>query len=335
MQPPQHQVERQLADAWPPDKWHGLTVIIAVSGGADSVALFRAMNALREQKSGRLLVGHLNHQLRGAESDQDEAFVRQLAASLDCPCFVGHAERLRADAPDGLEAAARDARYQFLRELADREGARYVVLGHTLDDQAETILHRIVRGTGIAGLAGMPTTRRLSDLTTLVRPLLAVRREQLRDYLRECGQLYCEDSSNSEQHYTRNRIRHDLIPLLESQFNAKVCDALIRLGRYADQVQQVIEQLVANLCEQHVGKTADGVSVHCLPVAHQPKHVLCEMLIAIWKAQGWPMQAMSGQKWEEVASLVCREPTETQKICLPGNVVAERIGATLSLRRSS
>jgi tRNA(Ile)-lysidine synthase len=335
MERPQHQVERQLADAWPPEKWRGLTVIIAVSGGADSVALLRAMIALRDQGAGRLLVGHLNHQLRGVESDQDEAFVRQLAASLDCRCFVGHAGRLRADAPDGLEAAARDARYQFLRELADREGARYVVLGHTFDDQAETILHRIVRGTGIAGLAGMQAARRLSDLTTLVRPLLAVHREQLRDYLHECGQLYREDSSNSEQQYTRNRIRHDLIPLLESQFNAKVCDALVRLGRYADQVQQIIEELVADLCGQHIEKTADGVSLDCSPVAHQPQHVLCEMLIAVWKAQGWPMQAMSGQKWEEVASLVSNELTEAQKICLPGNVIAERTGATLSLTRSA
>ena len=330
---PEHSVERQLADAWPPDKWRDLTVVVAVSGGADSVALLRAMNVLRDQGAGRLLVGHLNHQLRGLESEQDEVFVRQTAASLNCPCFVGYAERLPADAVDGLEAAARDARYQFLRELADREGARYVALGHTFDDQAETILHRIVRGTGIAGLAGMQTARRLSELTTLVRPLLAVHREQLRDYLRECGHTYREDSSNSEQQFTRNRIRHDLIPRLESQYNAKVGEALVRLGKYADQVQQIIEELVDNLSEQHVQETADGVSVNCSPVAHQPQHIRCEMLIAIWKRLGWPLQAMSGQKWEEVASLICAELPENQKICLPGNVIAERTAATLSLTR--
>ena len=178
MKSPRHNVENLLAHAWPPVRWRDVTVIVGVSGGADSVALLRALCALREA-SGRLLVGHMNHHLRGEESDQDERFVGQLAETLHCPLFVGNADSLLDDSPDGIEAAARQARYQFFQDLADREGARYVALAHTFDDQAETIMHRIVRGTGISGLAGMRTHRRLSDLTTIVRPLLAVGRGQL------------------------------------------------------------------------------------------------------------------------------------------------------------
>ena len=131
--------------------WDDVSLLLAVSGGADSVGLLRAMVELKGSGAGRIFVAHFNHALRGAESDADAAFVSELCQRLDLPCETGTADtaQLARDEGDGLEAAARGVRYAFLRATAERLGARYVVTAHTADDQAETILHRIVRGTGV------------------------------------------------------------------------------------------------------------------------------------------------------------------------------------------
>ncbi len=154
-------LEHKLAQAWPSDRWRDVGVLVAVSGGPDSVALLRALRRIAPAGRGSLRVAHFNHRWRGAEADQDQRFVVTLCESLGLACEVGAADPARQGmAPDGLEAAARDARYRFLVETAQRTGARYVVTGHTADDQAETILHHIVRGTGLLGLSGMRPARR-------------------------------------------------------------------------------------------------------------------------------------------------------------------------------
>ena len=166
-----HPLELKLAAAWPPSDWADVTVLVAVSGGGDSVALLRAMTALETGGQGRICVAHLNHQLR-PDADEDERFVVELSRRLGVACEVERVavDRLAAQAGDGLEAAARSARYRFLEQAAGRLGARFVATAHTADDQAETILHRIVRGTGVRGLAGMARVRPLGH-ATLIRPL--------------------------------------------------------------------------------------------------------------------------------------------------------------------
>ena len=158
----QHEFERSVARAWEPGLWCDTTVLVAVSGGADSVALLLALWGVSAQGSGKLMVAHFNHRLRGADSDADEQFVDSLGRRLGLTVEMGRARQPITPGGDGIEAGARDQRYQFLREVADRAGARYVVTAHTANDQAETLLHRIVRGTGVAGLAGIPFTRTLS-----------------------------------------------------------------------------------------------------------------------------------------------------------------------------
>ena len=182
-----HPLEPKLARVWPPADWADVTVLVAVSGGGDSVALLRAMAALRAAGEGRIAVAHLNHQLRSG-SDEDERFVVELSHRLGVPCEVERiaVARLAAASGDGVEAAARKARYRFLEQAASRLGARFVATAHTADDQAETILHRIVRGTGVRGLAGMARVRRLGH-ATLIRPLLGVRGNELRAYLDALG----------------------------------------------------------------------------------------------------------------------------------------------------
>jgi tRNA(Ile)-lysidine synthase len=239
-----HPLESKLAEAWPPAQWADVTVLVALSGGADSVALLRAMAALKRGGAGRLCAAHLNHQLR-TDAEEDEQFVVELCGRLGVTCEVGRVavDRLAAESSVGIESAARTARYRFLEQAAGRLGARFVVTAHTADDQAETVLHRILRGTGIRGLAGMARARPLGH-ATLIRPLLGVRRAELRVYLDDLAQPHRRDSSNLDLRFTRNRIRRRLLPRLQRQFNPDAVEALLRLGNLAGEVQAVIDGLV-------------------------------------------------------------------------------------------
>ncbi|MGW8257637.1 MAG: tRNA lysidine(34) synthetase TilS, partial [Thermoguttaceae bacterium] len=240
-----HPLEMRLAGFWPSEQWQEMTVVLAVSGGADSVALLRAMAALKIGGAGRICVAHFNHQLR-CDSEEDERFVVELCRRFDLKCETGRSNvaRLALSAAEGIEETARRERYAFFRETADRLGARFVVTAHTADDQAETILHRILRGTGIVGLGGMARSRALGA-ATLLRPLLNVRRWEILQYLKDLGQAFREDSSNADLRFTRNRIRHELLPMLAKQYNANIIDALLRLGSLANESRQLVDTLVA------------------------------------------------------------------------------------------
>lgn len=324
---------QQLASAWPPADWHDLTVLVAVSGGADSVALLRALAAIRLAGPGRLVVAHFNHRLRGAESDADEQFVVELCRMLGLACEVGRAEAsLAAASSDGVEAAARQARYDFLQAAAERLGARYVVTAHTADDQAETILHRIVRGVGLAGLAGMPRSRSMGPAVALLRPMLGLRRADVLAYVAELRQPYCEDASNLDHGYTRNRLRHHLLPLLAEQYNPQVAEALLRLGRLAGEAQSVILAQVEALlpkCLRHEGPSR--LSLDCRSLATQPRAIIRELLVVAWRGQGWGEQAMGFDHWERLAELVLTE--KATALTLPGAVQATRSGETLTLAK--
>lgn len=328
--PSPHPLEAKLAAAWPPKAWRGVTILLAVSGGVDSVALLRAIIALKTGGEGRLRAAHFNHDLRGEQSEADEAFVVELCRRFGVPCEVGRAGkgRIAAEGTDGLEAAARSARYAFLQKTAARLGARYVVTAHTADDQAETILHRIIRGTGIGGLAGMERARALGPAATLIRPLLAVRRAELVAYLDDLGQTYRSDSSNEDTRLTRNRIRHELLPQLAEVFNPSVVDALLRLGTLAGEAQAVIEAIADGLAERCVVcEGSEAVQIDALALAGQPRYVIRELLMAAWRNQAWPMQAMGFAQWDQLAEMTsaCREtsPQLPPKQMFPGSVMAE------------
>jgi len=345
-----HRLEADLAADWPPDAWQDVTVLLAVSGGADSVALLRAMSALKTGGEGRLCAAHLNHRLRDEQSQADEAFVVELCRRLEIACEVGRAEvRLSASQDrEGLEEAARKARYQFLEKTAARLGARYVVTAHTADDQAETILHRILRGTGIGGLCGMPRIRLLGPAVTLIRPMLGLRRAKLLAYLDDLGQPYRSDASNDDIRYTRNRIRHRLLPHLARHFNTGVVDALLRLAALAAEVQNVVELLVDEVSQQCVSvQGPDKVQLDLAALSSQPRYVVRELLMAVWRKQSWPMQAMGFAEWDLLGEMAAGQQntgsvrvtpggSSTQSVSkrmFPGNVLAEVRGGSIRLMR--
>jgi len=328
----------QLSAAWPIEAWRDVTVVVAVSGGADSVSLLCGLNELRLREKavkGRLIAAHFNHRMRDT-AEHDAEFVQKLADQLDLPCVIGRAEKpLKATGGEGLEATARAARYEFLLRAASEHGARYVATAHTADDQAETILHRVIRGTGIAGLAGIQRTRPLSEAVTLIRPLLEVSRSEVVAYLSERQQTFCLDESNEDPSFTRNRIRHALLPQLASQYNPNVREALLRLGQLAGDAQQVIEICARVGFDRDVHfKSADEVLVDGSKLKDHPIHLVREVLVQIWKNQQWPLQQMGLDQWTSLAELVIAPATaKARSLNLPGPIRASKEAEQVTLFR--
>lgn len=291
-------LETAFHAAWPATAWSDVTCLAAVSGGPDSIALLRAMAHSRPTgAAGRIVVAHYNHRWRGAESDADEAFVRDLAASLGMTCEVGHPDEKATS-----EESARNQRYGFLLNTAHRLGARFVAVGHTADDQAETILFRMLRGTGISGLTGMPQTRQLSEATTLIRPLLSVRRAAVLSYLEELQQSYRIDMSNHDTRFSRNRLRHEVLPALQKLSTGDIVENLLQLGRQAAEVIQPIREEAGQLLDQLMEQNADAVLLHIDRVSKPPaRPVLREMFVELWRQRGWPRGEMTSTRWEELA----------------------------------
>jgi len=211
--------------------------LVAISGGPDSVALLSVLHQLRTQWNLTLTAVHCNYGLRGAESDEDQQFVEALCRSLTVPLHV-RAIRVRTQGrTTSLQAEAREIRYCLMQDIRKMCGADRIAVGHTADDQAETVLLWMLRGAGLAGLAGMPVIR--DD--AVVRPLYETTREEILTYLHTAGRSYREDSTNAKPLYLRNRIRREVIPLL-TQLVPSGIKALCRLAdlcraddRYLDQ----------------------------------------------------------------------------------------------------
>ena len=212
----------------------GDRVAVAVSGGADSVALLRLLVELRNELGIVLFVAHFNHQLRGQQSDADERFVGELAARHNLPFFAGHGDvRRHAEAhKQSLEHAARFLRYSWLIDQADDQNLGAIATAHSADDQAETVLMKFLRGASTRGLAGIYPLLIMNEVP-IIRPLLETSRASIECYLKELGQPWCEDRTNLDMQRTRNRIRHELLPLLERDYNPNLRKALCETAEVA------------------------------------------------------------------------------------------------------
>jgi tRNA(Ile)-lysidine synthase len=306
-------------------------MVVAVSGGPDSVALLRAMHEARGSE--RLSGAHLNHQLRGAESDADEAFVRDLCAELSVEYSCHRLDVRNAAGAEGanLEAVARRLRYDWLGHAAEEVGARWVATGHTADDQAETVLHRLLRGAGLRGLRGIAAQRDLAAGLTLVRPLLTATRAEVMVYLQEIGQGYREDRSNLDPAFTRNRIRHDLLPLLTGQYNPEITACLGRLAEQAEAVFADEEQRALVLLQEAELPRAGAVLVFDQRrLVAAPRHLLREAFRLVWQRERWPMDPMGFDAWERVAASALGEAGAAD---LPGGVRIGRRAGVVQLAR--
>jgi tRNA(Ile)-lysidine synthase len=249
----------------------GERVGVAVSGGADSVALLLLLVELRKQLGVVLSVVHFNHKLRGKHADADEKFAAKLAAEYKLPFYAGRGD-VAADAKHqkaNLEGTAREARYQFFAVLVATGHLDKVVVAHTADDQAETVLAHILRGTGIAGLGGIHPR-----VGHVVRPLLGVRRADLRAYLKSKKQTWREDATNRDTTRMRARIRKKLMPVLEKQFQPAVVEHLATLAELAREDEAFLEALVNEQMRACVEKGAGRAKISIGDLLAKEKKVL-------------------------------------------------------------
>jgi tRNA(Ile)-lysidine synthase len=276
--------------------------VVAVSGGSDSVGLLRLLHASAPGAGLTLSVAHLDHGARGESARADADFVAALAAALDLPFDLGRWQPTRSG---HFEADARAARYAWLAELASARDAAAVAVGHTRDDQAETVLHRIVRGTGLQGLAGIPARRPLAAGVSLVRPLLPVSRAAVRTYLDRLGQPYRDDATNADLSRTRARIRHDLLPKLAAEYNPAIVAALVRLGRLAGGSSRSLQRRLIEMERvATIWAEADSIGLNRQVLAEYPGFLRAELLRRVWRRVGWPEGSMSARRWRRLARLV-------------------------------
>jgi tRNA(Ile)-lysidine synthase len=245
------------------------TILVAVSGGADSTALLDALARARGRRGlpGQLFAAHFNHLLRGAESEADEAFIGEVAARLSVPLTIGRepvAERARSEKLN-LEATARRLRYEFLRRAAQSCGADTVATAHTWDDQAETILMRLLRGSGPGGLRGIHPVVSLATEVRLVRPLLEVRHAEVLAHCTQYDLAFRTDSSNLSAAFTRNRVRHELLPLLRT-FNPRFEAALIRAVAQSAEDDECLNQTAAEIIA--AAAKGEALEIKSLRAAH-------------------------------------------------------------------
>jgi tRNA(Ile)-lysidine synthase len=256
----------------------GERVGLAVSGGADSVALLHCLVELAPLLGIELAVVHLNHRLRGPEADADEQFVADLAKQRNLR-FFSHRIDVGAEARQAggnLEQTARRLRYQWFTELIVQGHSAKIATGHTCSDQAETVLFRLLRGAGSAGLAGI----RPRVETGIVRPLLEVSRSDVLAYLRRHGWSWREDSTNQQIEFDRNRIRHQLLPSLCREWNPRLPETLAQMAQWAQAEEDYWSAVVADLAESHIRVDGPAVELQAGALAAQPEAVQRRLLRA-------------------------------------------------------
>jgi len=302
--------------SFPPQTFeHG--VLAAVSGGADSVALLHLLVQAMPTK-GKLAVAHVNHGLRGTDSDADAEFVRALATEHKLRYFEHRLEVGTALS----ENAARNLRYDFLVQQAERNGLRYLATAHTADDQTETVLHRILRGTGLSGLSGIAPLRSMTPAVTLLRPLLHVRRSAILTYLESLGKTYRDDKTNFENQFTRNRIRNRLLPMLREEFNSQIDEAVCRLATLAAEHETLLAELLDGLIDTAiVEQLPNQIVLDVLPLQGCTLPMLREVLIRVWKRQNFPQREMDYEQWSALAELF---QMSGKRLDFPGGISAER-----------
>lgn len=309
----------------------GDRVLVAASGGADSTALLFCLHRLTPRLGISLSVAHLNHGLRGAESEADEAFVRKLAGSLDLPF---HSEtlapnQLQPKTGSNLEEAARNARYDFLKRTARNAGASKIAVGHSVNDQAETVLMRLFRGSGIEGLAAIHPV--VSG--TVIRPLLDCERSDILAYLASRGIEYREDSSNRDLRFRRNRLRREWIPYLEKNFNPRLVRALAREAERAREISELLERLAAKEYSDLRTERQTGILLPAQAVTGLPAALRNSVLrMALREVRG-SLKGIASCHVEQMDRL-CRPGQSGRTISLPGGTVVTREFEDLLVEKS-
>ncbi|MGC2304858.1 tRNA lysidine(34) synthetase TilS [Candidatus Binatus sp.] len=295
----------------------GSSILVGLSGGADSVALTCALLDLRERLSFRVVAAHLNHRIRGDEANRDEEFVRSMCARLGIDLIVERADGLDGSTSTAnLEERARDARREFLLRVADHVQADFVALGHHRDDQAETVLMRLMRGAGAAGMAAMAER----GPAKIIRPMLSLSRADIREYLEAHAISFVEDSSNSSRDILRNRIRAELLPMLEREYAPGLGGRLVELAEEMRALDDLVTAIAARELDA-MRVSAGALDVSGFPAVNRAVQAVAIRLFL--SEQIGSLRRISRAHVEAIRELIL-EGGPSDSIDLPGSWHAER-----------
>ena len=310
---------------------HGLfkkndSLVLAVSGGPDSVALMELFVLLRRKYSLKLTVAHVNHGFVPKASGEHETRVKQLCRELSLPFYSvkinlkREAKRLKRS----LEETGRIKRYEFLEKVAFKTKSRCIVTAHTLDDQAETVLLRILRGSGVKGLCGIPAKRNQGRFK-LIRPLLDVEKRDLKLFLKRNGVYFCTDKTNTDRMFARNRVRHDLLKILARDYNPGIKKSLANLQIISRDIQEFLEKTALKVFKRCRGvKKHGGVTLRVEKLKKYPLALQREVIVqAIQKIQGH-LKRIELSHISAILDILHSETKKTLQIHLPNSLVAHR-----------
>jgi tRNA(Ile)-lysidine synthase len=316
----------RVLGVWPLKEWGESRIVLAVSGGPDSMMLLECLTQLAPDKD-RLLVVHCNHALRGQESDADEAFVRDQCQvrGLECRVFRFD-ERQRGHSS---EEQLRRVRYEYLSCAAMEWEADWIALGHNADDNLETFFQRLLRGTGTRGLRGIPIQRSVPlpnrNIVKLIRPLLDWERAEILSWLAENRIPFRLDSSNAESHYTRNRIRQSLIPVLDELggkgWRKRAVSSISQLSAVQlDREEQARRFLETIALVPNDDTSPWEIRVEQFDDVGWP--MIREILVEVWHRRNWPLREMSHRHWNRIDELIQRskQSPHPQRTDLPGGL---------------
>lgn len=305
-------------------------IVVGVSGGPDSIALLHLLLELNRTDEWRLdlHIAHLNHKIRGQDAEQDAVFVQATADRLSLPCTIDSRDipTMAKQQSISIEETGRQERYAFFGRVCLRTGAKIIAVGHHADDNAETILHRIFRGTGLRGLGGIPPTRPLapdSDVR-IVRPLLKITRQSLLNYLTDAGVDYREDHTNDFNEPMRNRIRNNIIPLIESDVNAQVREALTRLGEQAQWLQEFLGETVQRTFNTIIiSHTDQEIILNADVLSRKSRIVQTELIRMAYRSFGLGEQNLAFTHLVSVLEIIA-DFASGKQATLPGGMTIEK-----------
>ncbi len=296
----------------------GDKVLVAVSGGADSVCMLKALIAIREKINIEVMAANLDHQLRGKESRADSRFVKKTADDLGIKCVIGRINVSRGGRRGmSVEEKAREKRYDFLIKTAKANKCNVIATGHNMNDQAETVLIKIIHGSSLKGMAGIPPLRWSKNIK-IIRPLIRVSRPEIISFLERSDLAYVEDSSNLDIRFVRNRVRHEILPYLE-KYNPKIKRSLVNLSDTVREDLSFIDLAKKNNVGKSFSDSGSGKGMEIKDVLFQARTIRKEIFKDLFKQAGGNIKKLTYRHWMDMDDLLrCAE--KNKSLDLPGKI---------------
>jgi len=307
-------------------------VLAGVSGGPDSITLLHVLSAVKKEYSLDVLIAHLDHKFRGDESDADRKFCEGLAKKYNLEIVSGQIDVPRIAKEKGIspEEAARIERYNFFKKVAGAKGIKKIAVGHTMDDQAETVLMRLIRGAGMLGLGGMSPVKDMQGFK-IIRPLIEVSRKEIEDFISQNNLRFRQDSSNEKNIFTRNKIRRELIPILEKDFNANIKEVLVNMAENLRLENEFLSRYAKRKFKSVSRNKHGGILIDIRRLKKHPEAVRKRILRAALGELKGDLRRLTYQHWKEIEDLIDDRPVNS-KVDLPAGISITKDRNSLILR---